>query len=427
MKNKSLFILISAILPLCCTTACTKEVTSIYNFNLKHEKTEFLLGNLNTNKKIKNIICFIGDGMGVNQVNAGGIYFDKPLCFADESNKQWSYHALVNTDSLTSQGFTLDETKSLIHPDENKTLYDATPSPYGNSTIVNNITPYTDSAAGGTAIATGKKVTNSRIAMDIKGNHIESILDIAHRLGKKTGVVTSDELVGATPSSFLAHASDRYLFDDILETTLTSGADYIAATKPSNWSDTWESRYRNAGYQIGYNSSILDTNNDKVVCLPDEITPLDNKRYPTLTECTQFGLDYLDNSEEGFFLMVEGAKIDKACHANNQYYMMRELEGFNNAVYEAQKWASMRDDTIILVTADHECGGMYYPYATATQENILDNIKFKSTNHSRARVRLDIFGDISTFVNKFQDEFETLEGLPYWDNTYSFNLMCSYL
>ena len=95
---------------------------------------------------------------------------------------------------------------------ENKSLYDGTPSPYGDSSlgVGGNITTYTDSAAGGTALATGVKVTNSRIGLDIEGNTIENLVEIASSLNKKTGVVTSDEVVGATPSSFLAHVPARY-------------------------------------------------------------------------------------------------------------------------------------------------------------------------------------------------------------------------
>ena len=70
-------------------------------------------------KRYKNIILFIGDGMGPNHVDAGGIYLGEDLCF-DVVNEKWSYHAYSNTDSLTSQGFTLDESKSLLRPEENK-------------------------------------------------------------------------------------------------------------------------------------------------------------------------------------------------------------------------------------------------------------------------------------------------------------------
>lgn len=428
MKTKYILLPILAALPLCFGTMnAGNESISTYAFNLNHESKEFVRNlNVNKGKNIKNVICFIGDGMGYNHVNAGGIYLGKPLTFANPSNEKWTYHALVNTDSLTSEGFTLDESKSLIKPDLNATLYDGTPSPYGGSASFENITPYTDSAAGGTAIATGKKVTNSRVAMDIEGNYIETIVEIAHKLGKKTGVVTSDYITGATPADFISHVPNRYNADSIITQGATSGVDLLIGEKPGEWDSDHINEYQNAGFSVCYDTKGLTKNKDKIICLPDDIAALDNYRCPTLTELTEFSLDFLDN-EEGFFLMVEGAKIDKRSHEKNAYGTMRELEGFNNAVYEAEKWASLRDDTLILVTADHECGAMYYDYAKSTQATILEDMKFLSYNHSRARIRLDVFGDISEFTSKYASEFNTLEGMPYWDNTYTFNLMCSYL
>ena len=87
---------------------------------------------LDITRKYKNVIVFIGDGMGPNHVDAGGIYLGKPLCF-DVTNEKWTYHAYSNTDSLTSQGFTLDTSKSLLRPEENTSLYDGTPSPYDSN------------------------------------------------------------------------------------------------------------------------------------------------------------------------------------------------------------------------------------------------------------------------------------------------------
>ena len=138
--------------------------------NKNHNINDIYIRNqkINGDRKIKNVIMFIGDGMGVNHVDAGGIYKGEPLVF-DVTNDKWAYHAYSNTDSLTSAGFTLDETKSLLRPEENPSLYDGTPSPYDPSVNLGasgNITTYTDSAAGGTALATGRKTTNSRIGMD---------------------------------------------------------------------------------------------------------------------------------------------------------------------------------------------------------------------------------------------------------------------
>ena len=381
--------------------------------------------------KYKNVIMFIGDGMGPNHVDAGGIYLGQPLCF-DVTNDKWSYHAYSNTDSLTSQGFSLDTTKSLLRPEENKTLYDGTPSPYDSSVSLGasgNITTYTDSAAGGTALATGVKVTNSRIGMDIEGNAIENLTEIAKDLNKRTGVVSSDEITGATPSSFLVHVPARYESEMILNQVATSKADLILTKKTSTYTNNkeyYDTLYTQNGYKVTNDISGLNKESDKLIGLFNGISPQTDPRMPSLAELTIFALDYLDN-EEGFFLMVEGANIDKQAHSNQTKLMLKELLGFNEAVKAAQEWANGRDDTLIVVTADHETGGLYYDRNNATQSTILTDIKWLSQNHSRTRVDIAVYGDISGFVNKFGYNFSTLEGLPYWDNTDVFKLCSWYL
>ena len=393
-----------------------------YSVELDEEKT--------VNETFKNVILFIGDGMGPNHVDAGGIYLGEDLCF-DVVNEKWAYHAYSNTDSTTSEGFTLDTTLSLLRPEENKSLYDGTPSPYGDSAlgVGGNITTYTDSAAGGTALATGVKVTNSRLGLDIEGNPIENLVEIASSLNKKTGVVTSDEVVGATPASFLAHVPARYEADMILEDVATSKADLVLAKTCSaykNKKTTYDSLYQNAGYTVTNDKSGLNKESDKLIGLFDGVSAKTDPRVPSLAELTIYALDFLAN-EEGFFLMVEGANIDKHSHSNQTKLMLKELLGFNEAVKAAEMWANGREDTLIVVTADHETGGLYYNRENATQETITTDIKWLSQNHSRTRVDIAVYGDINGFVSKFGHKFGVLEGRPYWDNTDVFRLCSWYL
>ena len=381
------------------------------------------------NKKYKNIIMFIGDGMGPNHVDAGGIYLGEPLCF-DVTNDKWAYHAYSNTDSLTSEGFTLDTTKSLLRPELNPSLYDGTPSPYGGTLGTGgNITTYTDSAAGGTALACGVKVTNSRIGMDINGDPIENLVEIASGLGKKTGVVTSDNIVGATPSNFLVHVCERHLADEIIKGVANSPVDLVLTQNVSDFKDnkaSYESLFKSKEFDIAYNKEVLNKEASRQLGLFDLVASKEDPRVPTLEELTIYALDYLDN-EEGFFLMVEGSNIDKKSHSNETKLMMNELIGFNNAVEAAAEWADSREDTLIVVTADHETGGLYYDRNKVTQETIIDDIKWLSMNHSRTRVDIAVYGDISEYVSKYGEHFSTLEGIPYWDNTDVFKLCSTYL
>ena len=114
--------------------------------------------------------------------------------------------------------------------------------------------------------------------------------------------------------------------------------------------------------------------------------------------------------------------------------MMNELIGFNDAVESATEWAEGRDDTLIVVTADHETGGLYYDRENSTKENIISNIKWKTYNHSRTRVDIAVYGDISEYISIYGDEIgevanlpDELEGVPYWDNTDVFRLCSTYL
>ena len=387
---------------------------------------------INKDRKIKNVILFIGDGMGVNHVDAGGIYKGEPLVF-DVTNEKWAYHAYSNTDSLTSKGFTLDETKSLLRPNENASLYDGTPSPYDENVNLGssgNITTYTDSAAGGTAIATGQKTTNSRLGMDYRGDSIENLVEIAKSLNKKAGIVSSDDLTGATPSSFLVHVGSRYQKEEIIEDIIESPVDLVLTQNDSEYKnnkESYEKGFLSQGFDISYHISELKKTSDRILGLFDGVvTRQDDPRAPTLKDLTAFSLDYLDN-EEGFFLMVEGAKIDKKSHSNQTQLMLSELLAFDDSVKTAMEWAENREDTIIVVTADHETGAMYYDYQNSTKETIVDDIKWLSKNHSRTRVDIAVYGDVSEFTNHYSSCFSTLEGLPYWDNTDIFKLCASYL
>lgn len=390
--------------------------------------------NINNDNQIKNVILFIGDGMGPNHIDAGEIFKGSELVFSNPLDKKWTYHGYQNTDSLTSNGFKLDTSKSLLRPELNSTLYDNSPSPYGGSGNYLSNTCYTDSAAAGTALATGVKTTNSSIGVDQFGNELTNLVEIASSLNKKTGVLSTDKLTGATPSSFLSHVEQRHLADEILDDTLSSSANLVMAEKPSNWNSEIQTNFINSGWK--YTDSFINANieSDKEIILFNGLLG-GNPFLPTLADMTAYALDKLDN-EEGFFLMVEGACIDTASHSNQPHTMLKELMDFEGAVQTAAHWADARNDTLIIVTADHETGALYFDRENATQENIIDEISFLSVNHSRTRVTVDVYGDISDFLSTYENELNSLgtldenmetESLNYWDNTDIFKLCASYL
>lgn len=389
---------------------------------------------VNANQEIKNVILFIGDGMGPNHVDAGEIYKGSQFVYSNPEDPKWTYHGYQNTDSLTSNGFKLDTTKSLLRPELNPTLYDNSPSPYGGSGNYMSNTCYTDSAAGGTALATGFKTTNSSIGVDQFGNKLTNLVEISSSLNKKSGVVTTDKISGATPSSFLTHVEQRHLSDEIVESIAFSNANLVIGEKPSVWDDTLLNTYTSNNWHYANDLSSLNKESNKELVLLDGL--VGGSLYaPSLADLTAYALDKLDN-ENGFFLMVEGSSIDTASHANQAHTMLEELLDFEKAVKTATEWADARNDTLIVVTADHETGALYFDRDVANQDNIVDEIKFLSVNHSRTRVTVDVYGDISEFLTTYENELNALgnldEGLStfsssYWDNTDVFRLIASYL
>lgn len=274
----------------------------------------------------KNVIILIGDGMGFEHVRAAGIY------------KNGSPGTLM-MESFPHQG--------------QVTTYSAS-------------SPVTDSAAAATAIATGYKVNNGVVSVATPGDggELETLLEYFKTLGKSTGLVTTTNVTHATPACFGAHESSRYSYSAIAN-------DYLNQTRPNvlfggGGSGMSVSSAQAAGYTVVTDAAgmlALNTETANMVSgqfgsggLPYEFDGLDN--LPHLSEMTETALKILDNDPDGFFLMVESGLIDWASHINNFSKAVLETIEFDNAVQEVLAWAAGRTDTLIIVTADHETGGL---------------------------------------------------------------------
>jgi len=234
----------------------------------------------------------------------------------------------------------------------------------------------TDSAAAGTALACGFKTANGRICMDAGGRKaFKSIAELARDAGMKIGIVSSVSLDHATPACFYAHQPSRGMYYQIALELTRSDFDYFAGgglkqpKGPDGTSpDAFELAKRN-GFTlvstrgqfnalkpgVGKIYAFNHTLDDKQALFYELDRPADQI---SLAEFTAKGIELLDGPE-GFFMMVEGGKIDWACHANDAATMIHEVLAFDEAIQEALAFYRQHpQETLIVVTADHECGGL---------------------------------------------------------------------
>ena len=223
----------------------------------------------------------------------------------------------------------------------------------------------TDSAASATALATGVKTNNGMIGMDPDEQVLENILEYAQDLNKSTGVITTVTVYHATPACFMAHTDSRYNYDDIVSQIVnTANVDVILGGGSGQFSSSQLSTMASNGYAVVDNrNNMLDVVSGKLLGLfdtsymPEEIDR-DYTTTPSLLEMTNQSLHILSQDPDGFFLMVEGGQIDFAGHDNDRVGVALETIEFDKAVARAVEYVDSNPNTILIVTADHETGGL---------------------------------------------------------------------
>ena len=298
----------------------------------------------------KYIFYFIGDGMGPSHVIGTELYLGElqgvigrpqKLCFT-----QFPEVALVTTFSATNG--------------------------------------VTDSAASGTALATGQKTYNSAIGVDRDSLPIYSIASYLEKAGMAVGVATTVPINHATPSAFYAHNVSRHNYDSIAPWMFEAGFDFYAGGDAKGTQETYASLQKRAGeegYTIarGYSDYKAKANDAEKMMLfqKDYATELPyaiNRKADdlTLAQITAAGIDFLEEkSKKGFFMMVEGGKIDYAAHNDDGATVFQEVIDFNAAIEEAYEFYKRhKDETLIIVTADHETGGLVLGYTSEYKLNL---------------------------------------------------------
>ncbi|MEC1155728.1 alkaline phosphatase [Cytobacillus horneckiae] len=223
----------------------------------------------------------------------------------------------------------------------------------------------TDSAAAGTAMATGVKTNNGMISTSPDGKDLETVLEAAEKNGKSSGLVATSTITHATPAVFASHVASRADEAEIAPQLLDNDVDVILGGGKNYFPETLLNDAKKDGYKYVSNKNELKNTkktNKLIGLFADEgMAPeldRDETNQPSLADMTKSALDVLKRDKNGFFLMVEGSQIDWAGHDNDAAWAMKDSEAFEDAVAEAVKFAKKDGNTLVVVTGDHDTGGM---------------------------------------------------------------------
>ena len=306
-------------------------------------------------KKVKNVILMIGDGMSLMHVytawtaNRGKLWLENAT--ATGLSKTWAANKLV-----------------------------------------------TDSGSGGTSLATGVKTNYHAVGVDTEGKPVPSLVDVAKQLGKDAGIAVTCRLWDATPCDFCCHNIDRDKEEELVGDYPTSGVDFVfggGAEKFTNRKDGRDvfSELTQKGYHV---SRSLDDffaydKNSRVFAVPyDKDTPLPDERGDLLARASMKGIELMNRNKKGFFMMIEGSQLDDYGHFNQLDMLMKETLDFDQTIGKVMKWAAEDGETLVVVTADHETGGLTLVNGDKNEGRV--ECSFSTRDHSGAMVPVYAFG-----------------------------------
>ena len=309
-----------------------------------------------TESKIKNVIYMIGDGMGENHISAGEFYKGEKLNIQNIKNKNQ-----VKTASL--------------------------------STI-------TDSAASATALATGYKTTNGAIGKDKNKNDIQNLIEYSNGKDMKTGIVCTQILNHATPAAFSVHNTYRYNYDQIAASQIESCLDLMLGGGRKYFYN-YKSMIAHNNYKWINEISELENveKNERIIGTFAEESISKEKNRTALSYMAEEAIARLEN-EKGFFLMIEGSDIDSYSHEQNMDKMLIEMIDFDDAVEVAMSYVDKNPDTSLIVTADHETGGLKVDKYMHKEQ--LTNKLFTTTEHTENDVALYAYGVGANDITKYE-------------------------
>jgi alkaline phosphatase len=308
------------------------------------------------------VILFIGDGMGFAHVEGGGEY------------------VYGSAGSLQMEGL-----------------------PIAGRLRTASLSGITDSAASATAMATGTKTSNGRLGLDRDGISVESILEKARARGMSVGVVTTDTLTGATPSAFVVHIDDRGDGPAIAQEYMAGLPDVALGGGYADFEGGLSTLSANVVTTAAELSTVTPDGRPLLGLFSVTELPFVADGYtseqPSLATMTAAAIDWLDDDPDGFFLMVESARIDHASHSNAADRVFDEVAALDAAVGSALDWADAASGhtTTVLVTADHECGGLTINAGNGV--GAIPDTTWRWGRHTNAEVPVFGRGDLASILD----------------------------
>lgn len=317
-------------------------------------------------KPVKNVILLIGDGMGLAQIHAGYI----------------ANHGQLNVSNMKYIGF----------------------SQTGAADAGN-----TDSAAGGSAIAIGEKTNNRYIGVGTDDQKRTNLVDTLSHYGIKSGIISVGDITDATPAVFYAHQVDRAMSQEIAADLLTSKTEVLVGSNQKSFFNNKDTQLMDKlaaqGFKLSKSTADFITQQPgrQLVLLPDSATrSVKNGRGPVLQQWLMETVKRLSVNKPGFFIMAEGAQIDYGGHSNDLPYAVTEMLDFDQTVGAALRFADQNGETLVIVTADHETGGLTLLDASVEQGMIRG--EFSTNDHTNIMVPVFAYGPgAETFLGTYQN------------------------
>lgn len=327
---KKLLAIILTLVMVLCFTACGKDESGGWYTEGEITVTEKQVQKIINGKftSPKNVIVIIGDGMGPNDITLAEERIDGVYDFGLVLN-QIKNHGLAKTHSANAD--------------------------------------VTDSAAAGTALSTGQKTNNGYVGKDINGNDIQTMAELARSLGKKVGIITDEAISGATPTSFTVHNESRYNTQELINSMikfkpdLLMGKDYNSVFMALGEEERviFENEYLVAKDFARYKET-LDTDPNCEKPFLGFLEGYSSVASYNLAQCAEVAFKRLQN-ENGFFLMIESAGTDKFGHSNDIEGKFNSVVTLDRTVAAALKFMEKNPDTLLIITSDHETGGVKLP------------------------------------------------------------------